>query len=661
MSSWHPIPEIFRTLAARDRRAVLLETAKEDSSSDISLLFLDPVEELTAWTRSDLDEVLSQIDRHTAAGRFVAGFFHYECGEHFVGLPPRAPESDKSTAPLAWLGVFVAAIEFNHQTGVIKGNIPRNQAASQIASRSPAVTTEGLEISKHDYSARLARIREYLDAGHTYQVNFTDRICGSVDSEPLELYQALLRQQPVSFAAYLNRPAGALLSFSPEMFYRVSQGKITARPMKGTWPRGVNTAGDCEAARQLQSDEKNRSEHVMIVDLLRNDLGRLCEYGTVQVDDLFRVERYRTLLQMTSSISGVLRAELKPSEVFRTLFPSGSITGAPKRRTMEIIRELERRPRGIYTGAIGYFGPYGEACFNVAIRTLTFEDKRLTLGVGGGITADSTAQQEYEECRLKGSFLTRVRPPFSLIETMLCDGRIPLLELHMQRLADSADYFGIRYSSSKLIAELAEAIVRCGSVASRIRLELNENGDWKISAVPLDPVPWSGRILLATERTQSTDIFLHHKTTNRNFYDRHLAAARQDGFDEVLFLTESSRVAEGAISSFFLRIDGKWRTPKLDCGVLPGVQRAFLLQNLIGAEECELAMEDILRADHIFACNALRGARFVQSIQSEGQQIVWKQHSSCEEEQSRFIMSAVLSQVLACAQGIEDPSRSHST
>lgn len=626
--SWQPLPRIFRILAAKNSRSVLLETAKQDSRNNTSFLFLDPSEELVAWTPLDIEEVFLQVDRHSADGKFVAGWVTYECGESFVGLSTQEREEVNQSRPLAWFGIYASAIEFDHETGVIRGALPAAPAEADVAGPSPTFTLEGLQISQQEYGARLARIRHYLEAGHTYQVNFTDRIMGATDSEPLAVYETLLSQQPVPFAAYLHSPYGAILSFSPEMFYRVSQGKVTTRPMKGTWPRGVNTAGDREAAHRLQWDEKNRSEHVMIVDLLRNDLGRLCEYGTVHVDDIFHVERYSTLLQMTSTISGVLRAELKPSEIFRTLFPSGSITGAPKRRTMEIIRELERCPRGIYTGAIGYFAPHGDACFNVAIRTLALNDNRLTLGVGGGITADSTIEQEYQECQLKGAFLTRIRPSFSLIETMRCEDGVALLASHMRRLADSADYFGIRYDASALIADITAAAAQCGNIVSRVRVELGENGRWTISAAPLENVPWSGRILLAAEHTHSKDIFLHHKTTHRTFYENHLAAARQEGFDEVLFLNELSQITEGTISSFFCRIEGRWLTPKLDCGVLPGIQREFLLRNLDGAEECELGIEDMVRADRIFACNALRGARVVQSIQGNGQPALWSRHSS---------------------------------
>ena len=622
-SSWQPLPRIFPALAARTGGSLLLETAKPDTRDDKSFFFLDPIAELIAWTRRDLDKMLSQIDRFTAEGRLVAGFFAYECGEHFVDLPPKESECESLRKPLAWLGVFTDVVEFDHQTGVIRGDLPEITIEHGITNVANTICTKGLEIPRDVYAEKLGQIQEYLSAGDSYQVNFTDQIRGLTDAPPLAIYEALLREQPVPFAAYLNSPYGAILSFSPEMFYRASHGRITVCPMKGTWPRGVNTAGDREAARLLRYDDKNRSEHVMIVDLLRNDLGRLCEYGSVQVNELFRVDGYSTLLQMTSSITGRLRQSLAPSEIFRTLFPSGSITGAPKRRTMEIIRELERRPRGIYTGAIGYFGPAGDASFNVAIRTLTVEDGQLTLGVGGGITADSVVEQEYEECLLKGAFLTRRRPRFSLIETMRCENGINLLSLHMERLADSAAYFGIRYDSSELLDEITEAIRNCSDRASRLRLELTEEGNWSISTDQLEEVVWNGRIAIATERIDSKDIFQYHKTTNRKFYDRRLNSARQAGFDEVLFLNESAQLTEGAISNFFFRIDGKWKTPKSSCGLLPGVLRASILRNCDEAIEYELDLSDLRRIDSVFCCNVLRGARTVHSLHNSDGSIVW--------------------------------------
>lgn len=620
--AWYPLPSHFRTLAAENRNAVLLETAKADSDADRSLLFLDPIRELIAWHPEDLDELLLKIDQQIARGFFVAGYFNYECGERFVGLESAKTTQSPRNQPLAWLGVFTQPIIFDHTTGTIRGELPQPTPGRTVFEEA-TIFTDGLEISKTAYISRIERIHEYLREGHTYQVNFTDRVRGSTDSAPLPVYETLLRQQPVPFAAYLNRPHGALLSFSPELFFRLFNDQIQVRPMKGTWPRGVNTIEDARAAELLRNDEKNRSEHVMIVDLLRNDLGQICEPGSVVVDDLFYVERYNTLLQMTSTISGILGKVIAPSGILRSLFPSGSITGAPKRRTMEIIRELEGQPRGVYTGAIGYFGPNSRACFNVAIRTVETDQTRLTLGVGGGITAGSVAEDEYNECLLKAAFLTRRRPPFSLIETMRCERQIHLLHLHLNRLADSASYFGIRYNADALAAELSELASDCREGVHRLRVELSETGRWTISLDPFRTTAWHGRLLLASESTSPKDIFLHHKTTNRSLYERWFTEARQSGFDEAVFTNEQALITEGAISNLFFHIRGEWLTPALLCGVLPGIERGSILANG-SAREAGISIEDLLHADEAFACNALRGRRPIRSIEAADGSVIWR-------------------------------------
>ncbi len=621
-AAWHALPASFRAVAGEHERAILLETAKQDGACDRSLLFLDPHRELVARSPDELETLLDDVDRLVADGWFVAGYFSYECGESFVGLPSRDVEAGGRLEPLAWFGAYKEPVQFDHRSGTVCGELP---AARKSAFETAAILTEGLQLAPNEYDAAIAAIHQYLQAGDTYQVNFTDRIDGETDSNPLAVYETLLARQPVSFAAFLNLPAGPVLSFSPELFYRTSQGRICVRPMKGTWPRGLNVAGDRKAEAQLLNDEKNRSEHVMIVDLLRNDLGGICSYGSVRVDELFRVERYSTLLQMTSTCSGELREGLSPARVLRSLFPSGSITGAPKRRTMEIIRELERQPRGVYTGSIGYFGPDGEACFSVAIRTLKLQGRRLTMGVGGGITADSKADEEYEECRLKAEFLTRKRPAFSLIETMRSvDGEIALLPRHMRRLAESAAYFGRRYDESALWSELVLAADGCGETECRIRLLLDEAGAWTITALPLELATWSGRLLLAEERTCSTDVFLHHKTTHRGMYEESFSTARRMGFDEVLFLNEREHLTEGAISNLFLQVGGRWVTPSLQCGVLPGVQRSHMLEELGDVEERELQLEDLRRAEAVSVCNALRGMRAARSIELADGSVLWK-------------------------------------
>ena len=631
--SWYPLPKEFRACAAANRGSLLLETGKPTDPADESLLFVSAKSELVAWTADELDCLLDQVDDALGSGKYVAGYFTYECGAHFMGLAAHGKRDTGRSEPLAWLGVYDEVVRFDHVMGQIRGSVP--SVPCEIAAASPQVedpplfVEEGLGLTFAEYAARFDRIQHYLRAGHTYQVNFTDHIRGRFACTPLALYEALLSRQQVPFAAYVHAPCAIALSFSPELFYRTSRGRISARPMKGTWRRGRNREEDLRTAEELLNDEKNRSEHVTIVDLLRNDVGRISLPGSVRVDELFTVEPYSTLLQMTSTISGVLPEDAKPSRIFREMFPSGSITGAPKRRTMEIIGELETQPRGIYTGAIGYFGPGQEACFNVAIRTLELREGTFVLGVGGGITADSRAREEYDECRLKGSFLQApVRP--SLFETMRCHGRILLWSLHRDRLAASAEYLGIHYDSDALDAELSEVRSALPAGDLRVRVVLDKDGRWTTSTSLLEPIAWNGRLRLATERTSSRDPYLQHKTTRRQGYDREFRAARDAGFDEVLFLNEADQVTEGAISNLFLFKDDAWWTPRLECGVLPGVCRRALIQVLGTVREGEMTVEDLRSADAIFFCNALRGIRSVHSLDNGTGGTLWQARGDAE-------------------------------
>jgi para-aminobenzoate synthetase/4-amino-4-deoxychorismate lyase len=357
----------------------------------------------------------------------------------------------------------------------------------------------------------------------------------------------------------------------------------------------------------------------MIVDLLRNDLGRICATGSVHVEDLFSVERYETLLQMTSTISGTLRPGVLFHDIFRAMFPCGSITGAPKIRTMQIIRELEPNPRGIYTGAIGFIAPNRSAVFNVAIRTLLMKDGNVHMGVGGGIVADSIPEDEHRECLLKASFLTRAHHPFQLIETMLWDQEYRLLSLHLDRLQSSASYFNFVFDRSTIQSQLHElARPFVATARHKVRLLLHPDGALTLSNSPLLEEPSTLRVKLSPHSTSSTDAFLRHKTTQRQFYDQQYAAARADGFDEVIFTNEKGEVTEGAISNLFIEQSGKLITPPLTSGVLPGIMRRHLLETRATAEERIITLEDLRAADAILLCNSVRGLRTATSLSLDG-------------------------------------------
>jgi para-aminobenzoate synthetase / 4-amino-4-deoxychorismate lyase len=614
MTQYTPLPETVPALVGATPGSVLLETSRFDAENYRSYLFLDPLRVLTAQTPDELPTLFAQIESALAAGCFIAGFLSYECGYALQGIAGDSPRD----LPLGCFGVYREPSVFDHNTGSFGGpplpTLPQTVSTQQ----SPAFSEDeiALSLTPGDYRRKIEQIKEQIAAGATYQVNFTDRIHMRSSRSPVDLYRALSRRQPVAYGALVNLAGRSILSFSPELFFRVRDRQIATRPMKGTWPRGLDAAEDALAALALHHDEKNRSEHIMIVDLLRNDLGRICSTGSIRVDGLFSVERYPTLLQMTSTVSGTLPAGVGWHDIFRSLFPSGSITGAPKISTMRIIRELEDSPRGIYTGAIGFIAPTGDACFNVAIRTLMLENGAATMGVGGGIVYDSDPAAEYAECLLKAAFLTRAQPSFELIETLLWRDGYALLPLHLDRLRLSCEYFDRPFDAAEIEVRLhALAATFAPLSRHRVRLTLDPRGQIALTHAPLAANAEECRVTLAAERTSSTDVFLRHKTTHRPLYDRLFAAAQQAGFDEVLFCNQRDEVTEGAISNIFVRIEGRLYTPPLACGVLPGVFRRHLLEAVPRAEERILKLADLEAADELYLCNSVRGLRRITHLE----------------------------------------------
>jgi para-aminobenzoate synthetase/4-amino-4-deoxychorismate lyase len=618
LNRWHPLPKQFHALVAARPDSVLLQTSRFDASNKRSFLFLDPVQTIPAYTLDEIPNLFRQIEQSLAHGFYAAGFLGYECGYHFehfkdVALTPQS-------LPLAWFGIYRKPFIYDHETGCFDGDSPPHQSEHGPQSTSiPFADSVTLEISEEDYATRIERIKEYILAGETYQVNFTNKVSVLSEIAPDVAFANLLRQQPVAYSAFLNIAGHHILSLSPELFFRIEQGKIITRPMKGTMPRGLDAAEDIQAAVRLQNDEKNRCEHVMIVDLLRNDIGRVCTMGSVHVDDIFSVERYETLLQMTSTVSGTLRPGLTYYDIFKGMFPSGSITGAPKIRTMQIICELEETPRGIYTGSIGYMSPDGSSTFNVAIRTLDLNQGHAHMGVGGGIVADSSPHDEYRECLLKAEFLVRSRRDFQLIETMLWDGEFRLLSMHLDRMESSASYFNFSFDREAIASRLAaESTLFEPGDLYRVRLLLDEQGNLSIEHsrhIPNTPgIVW--RIQLSSKRTTSTDVFLRHKTTHRELYESQYAKCRAEGLDEIIFLNERDEVTEGTISNIFIQRGDKLLTPPLSSGVLPGIYRRYLLETNPAAKEMVLSTQDLESADAIYLCNSLRGIREVKLIRS---------------------------------------------
>ena len=615
------LPAEVYALVDETPATVLLECAPEGTANAeqecVSRLFTAPLRAMETGDSAEITGLFAEIESAIAAGQHAAGFFSYECG---VCFEPKAGRPRHGDQPLAWIGIYERPYLFDHRTGTFVDGEPAELSRfAKIPEKSNTIAPlpeAKFALREDDYTARIEQIHEWIRAGDVYQLNFTAPLRVRAAGSAAAVYAQLRARQPVKYCAFLHtRPERRILSFSPELFFRVdgmgATRWITTRPMKGTTRRGRTTREDRAQAEWLRNDEKNRSENLMIVDLLRNDIGRLARFGSVRVDELFTVERYPTLWQMTSTVSGELRPEVNLHQIFRALFPCGSVTGAPKVRAMQLIAEIEAEPRGVYTGAIGYFSRK-RSVFNVAIRTLEWEGAESRMGLGSGIVIDSNAAAEYRECLLKAEFLTGTAERFSLIESLLLQEGYPFLELHLDRLMDSAEYFGFPCEREAARAALLEYTAGFADRSSRkVRLLLDDDGQIRITdeVLAADGERRAVRVRMAQERTDSEDRTLFHKTTHRPFYARAFKEAVRDGFDEVLFLNLRGEVTEGAISNVFVEKDGRWRTPPIECGLLAGVYRRHLLETRPEIEEDVLNLDDLRNADAVYITNAVRGLR----------------------------------------------------
>jgi para-aminobenzoate synthetase/4-amino-4-deoxychorismate lyase len=552
------------------------------------LLFEGPLEVLEAREPGAVADVLRRADEALAASRFVAGYLGYEAAAAF-SLPTRAP--DPEGPPLAWLGVCESAAAAE----------PPRVEPGEVA---PAARWEpSLDAAGH--AAALARIHAHLAQGDTYQVNFTFALGAALAEEPHALFARLVAVQRPRHAALVDLGRFAVACASPELFFRREDGILTTRPMKGTAPRGLTPEEDEALAESLRGSEKERAENLMIVDMLRNDLGRVAEVGSVEVPALFEVERYPTLLQMTSTVTA--RSEAPLSAVMEALFPCASVTGAPKRRTMEIVAATEARPRGVYAGAVGWAGPQGRASFAVAIRTVVADRDRglATFGVGSGVVADSRAAAEYAECLLKARVLEE--PAFALVETMAFhpgEG-YRRLEGHLARLAQSARHFGFPLDMKRVEAAL-RAVVE-GGVAVRARLLLHADGRVEVQCGALPPPAKRPlRVGLAARPVDPRSVWLRHKTTRRDAYDE--AVASRPDCDDVLLWNDRGELTESSIANVIVEVGGLRLTPPVDCGLLPGVERARAIAEG-RAREAVVRLADLRPGQRIWLVSSLRGVR----------------------------------------------------
>jgi para-aminobenzoate synthetase/4-amino-4-deoxychorismate lyase len=543
-------------------------------------LYRNPVEIVAARRPKDVRPALGRL-----RGRHAAGFLAYEAGHALEPkLEPLAGSPGSDDPPLLWFGLFEGWEEIDPP-----GLLP-DPAGAWAGRPRPMAEREGHE-------AAVAQALEHILEGDIYQANLTFPAEVATQGHPLALYAAIRPRARAGWGAVVFTGEHWLLSFSPELFFALQSGRVTARPMKGTAPAG----SDPEA---LRSDPKQRSENLMIVDLLRNDLSRLSKPGTVKVPALFEVETYPTVLQMTSTVTGELEEGRTGVDLVETIFPCGSVTGAPKIRAMEIIASLEGERRGPYTGSIGRLAPDGEAEFNVAIRTLVLRggESAARLGLGSGIVADSVAADEWRECLAKGEFVATARR-FDLIETMRFDPREGLFELdrHLARMKRSADVFGFAFDRHHARNELQAATFFLRE-ARRLRLLLSSSGSLAIETRPLPEGPDEAvEVALAPLPVEPDDFRLRHKTSDRRFYDEAREAA---GAFEVVFADPDGFLTEGSFTSLFVERNGRLLTPRLERGLLPGVLREVLIDEG-RAEEADLRAEDL--EDGFLLGNAVRG------------------------------------------------------
>ncbi len=569
----------------------------QDGDPERWLFFGQPVEVLHAVALADVAPMLHRVEQAVAGrGLYAAGFLAYSAAPAF---DPAMPVQSAGGLPLAWFGLFEPP--------------EVRQALPDVAAGAPPGYDLGpwhAGVDYPTYAAAIARIKDHIARGDTYQVNYTFPMVASFAGDPWQLFLRLARSQAARHMAFVDTGPLAICSASPELFFHLHGGQLTSRPMKGTAPRGRTLAEDEAQAGWLRSSEKNRAENLMIVDMVRNDMGRIADFGSVHVPALFEVERYPTLLQMTSTVAATTPASL--FAVLAALFPCASITGAPKISTMGIIAGLEVAPRGLYTGTIGYLAPGPHARFNIAIRTAVVDRTKgtATYGVGGGIVWDSAAADEYAECLLKARVLATPPPRFDLLETMRWDPPTgyALLDRHLHRLVTSAEYFGISVDLARIQQELAALAATLPPQPHRVRLLVDQQGHSRLEARTLEPprTPAPVRLGLSPVPVDPSYVFLYHKTTERSVYET--ARRSCPGCDDVLLWNERGEITETAIANVAVRLDDELVTPPVDCGLLPGTLRAELLATG-QLQERVVSLADLARCAGIYVLNSVRGLR----------------------------------------------------
>ena len=558
--------------------------------------FENPVAILETTHAAAVNGLLGEVERQTRRlGCHAVGFMSYEAASAY-GLAVHTPPQG---LPLLWFGLFPAGSMSSHAPG---------------AGGAYTLTRPRPTVHRAQFIDTVGDIKRHLAAGDTYQANYTFQLEAEFDGDPEALFADLVSAQQGGYAVYLRCGRFTVCSASPELFFERAGDRLTTRPMKGTARRGRTPPEDEACRDRLRNSAKQQAENVMIVDMIRNDLGRVARTGTVRVDDLFTLERYPNVWQMTSTVTASSNAPL--ADVFAAMHPSASVTGAPKVRTMELLRGWESGPRGVYTGAVGHVMPDGRARFNVAIRTAVVDHdlKRVRFGVGSGVVWDSDADEEYDECLAKASVFGTRPVDFELLETLRWSGEegFVLLDRHLERLRMSADYFGFAYNETGTRRAL-EAVVRGQAGPLRLRLLLTKAGTARVEAAAFQRSPVPVRVGLARHPVVADNVFLYHKTTHREVYE----GARLPEYDETLLWNSRREITEAITANVIVELDGRLLTPPVSCGLLAGTFRAELLARGEIAEAV-ITLDSLHAATRVWLVNSVqewRAAEICENVE----------------------------------------------
>lgn len=603
------INEIIRQVESTDYSAFFYTPVIYENGN--SYIFTNPSEIIEICGKDNFNDKIKELERYVKKGLTGYGMIDYETGylleEKLSGLMKNSNE------PVARFYLFK-----KENVEIIKSE---HILFKEKDFSGYKIENFSLNTCRDEYLNSIAEIKKYIEAGDTYQVNYTVKGEFDFTGNYSDLFSSMVFNQSAEYCAFINSIEKYIISASPELFFRQRQNKITAQPMKGTIPRGYCLRTDNENKNLLMDSSKDQAENIMIVDMLRNDLGIISKYDSVKTNSVFNVLKYETVFQMVSTVSATLK-ENSFSEIIMNIFPCGSITGAPKIRTMQIINKLEKEKRGLYTGSIGLF-TNEETVFNVAIRTVEIEKTsgKGEIGIGSGIVWDSNAEYEYNECLLKSRFITLPDKYFYIFESFLVEnGQIFLETYHFERLKKSADFFLFKYNEKGAMEQVNNYIADLDKKKKyKIRLKIHK---WGNSEIESDEIEENGdkklRIYLSEDKINSLNKFQYFKTSNREFYDTEFNKYCREGFDDVLFMNEKSEIAETARTNIFIKIGNETFTPPVSAGILNGCFRRYILENNESIKEHVLTLKDLLKADEIFLANSVRKRVCVGEIYLNG-------------------------------------------